>query len=157
MEQKKALKILVILFLVFNQLQAQTEQKRLSTYNLENKLAIKGYDPVAYFLDHKALEGSASYKVIYLGLIYQFSTEAYKKEFLKNPAKYEPQYGGWCAYALGAKNELVDINPETYKIVDGKLYLFYNAYFNNTKTSWDKDQSNLLIKANSNWQKRISN
>lgn len=76
--------------------------------------------------------------------------------FLKNPASYEPQYGGWCAYAMGANGEKVEINPETFKIVDGKLNLYYNAFFNNTLKSWNKDEGNLKKKADANWKKIIN-
>ena len=64
-------------------------------------------------------------------------------------------FGGWCAYAMGDNGEKVDIDPETFKIIDGKLYLFYNAYFNNTLNSWNKDEKNLKNKANNNWSKLL--
>ena len=80
-------------------------------------------------------------------MTYNFSSQANKDLFLKNPASYEPQYGGWCAYAMGYSGEKVEINPETFKILDGKLYLFYNAFFNNTLKSWNKDEVNLKKKA----------
>jgi hypothetical protein len=78
-----------------------------------------------------------------------------KEYFSKNPSKYEPQFGGWCAFAMGDSGEKVEINPETFKIIDGKLYLFYNAFFNNTLKSWNKDEANLKAKATSNWNKII--
>ena len=92
----------------------------------------------------------------YEGVIYYFSSQTNKEAFAKSPSSFEPQYGGWCAYAMGSNNEKVEINPETFKIIDGKLYLFYNAYFNNTLKSWNKDESNLKKKADVNW-KKISN
>jgi hypothetical protein len=64
-----------------------------------------------------------------------------------------PQYGGWCAYAMGAKNEKVTMNPENYKIVDGKLYLFYKNFFTDTLDDWNEDEENLKQKANENWKK----
>ena len=76
-----------------------------------------------------------------------------KEEFKKNPAAYEPQYGGWCAYAMGKDGDKVSIDPETFKIVNGKLYLFYNRAFNNTLKSWNKDEPTLKTKADANWQK----
>ena len=76
--------------------------------------------------------------------------------FLKNPSKYEPQYGGWCAYAMGSAGEKVEINPETFKIIDGKLYLFYNAYFNNTLKSWNKEETKLKSQADTNWKNRYN-
>ena len=85
-------------------------------------------------------------------LSYYFSSSANKDLFLKNPKSYEPQYGGWCAYAMGATNNKVEIDPETFKIGNGKLYLFYNAYLTNTLKSWNKDENNLKTKADKNWQ-----
>jgi YHS domain-containing protein len=130
---------------------SQNNLLRQKQFNTEKNLAIKGYDPVAYFTVNKATKGLSSIAANYEGIIYYFSTVANKNLFIKEPAKYEPQYGGWCAYALGAKNDKVDINPQTFKIINGKLYLFYNAYFNNTLKSWNKDENNLLQKANQNW------
>ncbi|WP_298220596.1 YHS domain-containing (seleno)protein [Flavobacterium sp.] len=135
---------------------AQSASKRLEHFNLEKKVAIQGYDPVAYFKQSKAVKGKKEIAASYEGVIYQFSTTANKETFLKNPSAYEPQYGGWCAYAMGSNAEKVEINPETFKILDGKLYLFYNAYFNNTLKSWNKDEGNLKKKADANW-KKISN
>ena len=62
---------------------------------------------------------------------------------------------GWCAYAMGAKGEKVEVDPETFKIVDGKLYLFYNKFFNNTLESWNKDEARLRSNADKNWSKII--
>jgi YHS domain-containing protein len=135
---------------------AQNDAKRISQYNLENKVAIQGYDPVGYFTQGKAMGGKKEIVTSYQGVIYQFSSAQNKETFLKNPSKYEPQYGGWCAYAMGSAGEKVEINPETFKILDGKLYLFYNAYFNNTLKSWNKDEANLKVKADNNWKKYIN-
>lgn len=132
---------------------AQNDAKRSSQYNLENKVAILGYDPVGYFNHGKAIKGKKEILISYQGVTYKFSSAENKETFLKNPSKYEPQYGGWCAYAMGSAGEKVEINPETFKIIDGKLYLFYNAYFNNTLKSWNKDEANLKVKADNNWKK----
>jgi YHS domain-containing protein len=135
---------------------AQTALKRTKEYNLENKVALQGYDPVAYFIQKKALKGKTTLATAYEGVVYYFSTQANKEIFAKNPSQYEPQYGGWCAYAMGANAEKVEVNPETFKIVDGKLYVFYNAYFNNTLKSWNKDEINLKKKAETNWKKILN-
>lgn len=132
---------------------AQDAALRVKEFNLDDKIAIEGYDPVAYFTAGKAVKGSNKLAVVHQGVTYYFSSEANKEEFKKNPSKYEPQYGGWCAYAMGAKGEKVSIDPKTFKIVGGKLYLFYNKFFNNTLTDWNKDENNLLHKADANWQK----
>ena len=135
---------------------AQTATKRAAEFNLEKKVAIQGYDPVSYFTQKKAVKGKAAIAATYEGIIYNFSSQANKDLFLKNPAAYEPQYGGWCSYAMGANGEKVEVDPETFKIVDGKLNLFYNAFFNNTLKSWNKDEVNLKKKADSNWKKIIN-
>jgi YHS domain-containing protein len=134
---------------------AQSASKKVSEFNLENKIAIQGYDPVSYFKLNKAVKGKKEISVVYEGVLYQFSSVANKETFLKTPASFEPQYGGWCAYAMGSAGEKVEINPETFKIIDGKLYLFYNAYFNNTLKSWNKAEVSLKAKADSNWKKII--
>ncbi|AWA29678.1 YHS domain protein [Flavobacterium magnum] len=135
---------------------AQSESKRSVHFNLEQKLAIQGYDPVAYFKQNKALKGKKELSVSHQGVVYNFSSAANKEAFLKSPAAYEPQYGGWCAFAMGDYGKKVEIDPETFKIVDGKLYLFYNAYFNNTLKSWNKDEDRLKKKADANWNKIIN-
>ena len=134
---------------------AQTTKKRVSEFNLENKIALQGYDPVAYFTQKKAVIGKSTFAANYEGVIYYFSSTANKEAFAKNPSNYEPQYGGWCAYAMGSSGEKVEVDPGTFKIIEGKLYLFYNAYFNNTLKSWNKDESNLKKKADVNWTKII--
>jgi len=135
---------------------AQTATKRAAEFNLEKKVAIQGYDPVAYFTQKKAVKGKVAIASTYEGVTYNFSSQANKDLFLKNPASYEPQYGGWCAYAMGSSAEKVEIDPGTFKILDGKLYLFYNAYFNNTLKSWNKDEVNLKKKADANWKKFVN-
>ena len=135
---------------------AQTAAKRTAEYNLEKKVAIQGFDPVAYFTQKKAVKGKATFTTTHEGIVYNFSTQANKDAFIKSPATYEPQYGGWCSYAMGATGEKVEIDPGTFKIVDGKLNLYFNAYFNNTLKSWNKDEVNLKKKADVNWKKIIN-
>jgi YHS domain-containing protein len=125
---------------------------RKKHFNLNSSgIAIKGYDPVAYFTQNAAVKGSSDQAVFFQGVTYYFSSAANKDAFKQNPAKYEPQYGGWCAYAMGANGEKVNIDPETFKILNGKLYLFYNRNFNNTLKSWNKDEANLKTNADKSW------
>ena len=135
---------------------AQTTTQRTSEFNLDKKVALQGYDPVAYFKQNKPTKGKKELSASYEGVIYYFSTQANKDAFAKNPSSFEPQYGGWCAFAMGDYNEKVEVNPETFKILDGKLYLFYNAYFNNTLKSWNKNEASLKKKADANWKKRMN-
>jgi len=126
---------------------------RKKNFNLSDGVGIKGYDPVAYFTQHKAVKGNKDFTISLEGITYYFSSAANKEEFRKNPSKYEPQYGGWCAYAMGKDGTKVEVDPETFKIIDGKLFLFYNQFFNNTLKSWNKDETNLHRNADANWQK----
>ncbi|POY41321.1 YHS domain protein [Flavobacterium alvei] len=132
---------------------SQNDAKRIAQFNLENKVAIQGYDPVAYFKQNKAVKGKNELTASYMGVVYKFSSAENKAVFLKNPANFEPQFGGWCAFAMGDSGDKVEINPETFKIMDGKLYLFYNAFFNNTLKNWNKNEANLKAKAENNWRK----
>ena len=143
----------VALFSLMTHLSAQSS-KRQTEFNLSGKhIAIEGYDPVTYFTVGKAVEGKSSLAVTHDGVTYLFSSPENKAAFLAQPSKYEPQYGGWCAYAMGTKGEKVSVDPETFKIVNGKLFLFYNKYFTNTLKSWNKDERNLNAKADATWTK----
>ncbi len=108
-------------------------------YNLKKGLALDGYNPVSYF-DHKPMEGKPNFKYVYKGSTYHFTGAASMAKFKVNPEKYAPAYGGWCAYAMGENGDKVKIDPQTYKITDGKLYLFYNFRGTNTLTDWNKNE-----------------
>ena len=126
---------------------------RKQHFNLNEGVAIQGYDPVAYFTQNKAVKGKKDLAVYAQGVTYYFSSAANKELFKANPSRYEPEYGGWCAYAMGEKGEKVSIDPETFKVVNGKLYLFYNRFFNNTLKDWNKNEASLKAKADANWPK----
>jgi YHS domain-containing protein len=152
MMNKKINLILAALF-ILGSAYAQEAALRRKNYNLEENLAIQGYDPVAYFTTAKAVKGKKENAYEYKGVTYWFSTAQNKDLFKSDPSKYEPQYGGWCAYAMGSSGEKVEIDPETFKILDGKLFLFYNAYFNNTLKKWNTNEKELKKKADVNWSK----
>ncbi len=122
-------------------------------YNLTDGIAIKGYDPVAYFTEKRAVKGIEKYSYTHNGAKYYFSSEANKAAYIAMSESYEPQYGGWCAYAMGEAGEKVEIDPKNFKITNGKLYLFYNFYFTNTLTLWNKNETNLRKQADINWYK----
>lgn len=147
--------IILLLFGITSTLFAQSTEDKAQHINSENGVAIQGYDPVAYF-SNKALEGKEQYSANHSGVTYYFSSEENKTAFLQNPSKYEPQYGGWCAFAIGDYGEKVKINPETFKVVDDKLYLFYNANFTNTLKSWNKNEKELKAQANKNWSQIVN-
>ncbi len=154
------MKYVVFLFSLFClqvNLNAQVSlTERKSSFNLDKYgVAIQGYDPVSYF-EGKAQKGSSSIYHFYKGVRYEFISEAHKAKFLASPDKFEPQYGGWCAYAMGANGEKVEIDPSKFKVVDGKLYLFYYSIINNTLNKWNLDEASLKAKADINWKKLIN-
>lgn len=156
MKMKKHISILVLFILSLGTAFAQTPELRKKQFNLESSgLAIQGYDPVAYFTMNKAIEGKKDLSANYNGVTYHFASKQNKDEFTRNPARYEPQFGGWCAFAMGKKGEKVEVDPETFKVLDGKLYLFYNKYFNNTLKSWNQDEARLKTQADRNWMKFV--
>ncbi|MFC5048052.1 YHS domain-containing (seleno)protein [Aquimarina hainanensis] len=122
-------------------------------YNTKNGLVANGYDVTEYF-NNKAIKGDPNFTSSYNGVSYQFITAANKEKFDKNPIKYIPQYGGYCAYAIGINGEKVSINPKTFEIRDGKLYLFYNSWGINTLKKWKQEGAeDLQEKADKNWAK----
>jgi len=132
----------------------QSPALREKHFNMKNSVAIEGYDPVSYFKG-KPVKGKAEFKYTYKGITYLFAKSENLNAFKSNPEKYEPQYGGWCAYAMGESGEKVKIDPETYKITEGKLYLFYNFWGNNTLTDWNKNESKLRQSADVYWNKTL--
>ena len=120
-------------------------------YNTKKKIVAEGYDVVAYF-NNQAIEGNKKFISNYDGAKYKFSTENNLEQFKANPEKYIPQYGGYCAYAIAVKSKKMSVNPETFEIRDGKLYLFYNAWGTNTLELWQKENvKGLQEKADKNW------
>lgn len=137
---------------LFGQGAANLQKKH---FNLEDGIAIQGFDPVGYFRQNKAIKGKKDLALTIGAATYYFSSAENRDAFKMSPAKYEPEYGGWCAYAMGAKGEKVSVDPATFKIINNKLFLFYNRFFNNTLKDWNQDESNLRTKADANWQKTI--
>lgn len=148
--------LFVICYLVCVNALAQTESQRAATFNLNKKVAIQGYDPVAYQTGQEAQKGKKSIAATHQGITYYFAAESNKQLFLGNPAKYEPVYGGWCAYAMGKTGDKVKVDPETFKVIDGQLYLFYNFFFNNTLEDWNEDETALKKQADQNWGQLLS-
>jgi YHS domain-containing protein len=131
--------------------------RAVSHYNLDSGVGLHGYDPVSYFAEGggKPTKGDKKFSVAYRGVTYRFSTEANRKRFAEAPDRFEPAYGGWCAWAMGEKNDKVDPDPTSFKITDGKLYVFYKGILGDTRALWLKDEAGLNSKAIANW-KRLS-
>jgi YHS domain-containing protein len=115
-------------------------------------VAINGYDPVAYFLDNRAVRGSEKYAYEWLGSPWHFANEQHRELFKKDPVKYAPQYGGYCAAEVaGSGSVTVNIDPEAFKIIDGKLYITYDKVHTNDFATHADD---LVPKAEANWPKK---
>lgn len=113
----------------------------------KNGLAIGGYDPVAYFTEKKAKKGSPKHSLAWGGVKWRFKSAENKALFEANPAKYAPQYGGFCAYAM-ASGDRVEISPTAWEIYNGKLYLNYNSLI---RIIWNRDKDGYISKANKHW------
>jgi hypothetical protein len=111
--------------------------------------AIKGYDPVAYFVDGKPVAGSPQFTHRWSGAEWRFASAANRDKFAAEPEKYAPQYGGFCAYGL-SQGYKVKIEPDAWRIVDGKLYLNYDQ---SVQQTWVKDIPGYIAKADANWPK----
>jgi YHS domain-containing protein len=144
----------VLLVLGIFTVDGQSVDVRQKNFNVKKNVAVEGYDVVSYF-DNKPMEGDEKTQFVYKGVTYLFANPVNMGRFKANPDKYEPAYGGWCAYAMGETGEKVKIDPKTYKILDGKLYLFYHFWGNNTLDSWNKNEKQLKGKGDQNWKKFV--
>lgn len=109
--------------------------------------AVSGYDTVAYFTENKPVEGDSKYSAEYQGAEWHFSSQKNLDAFKADPAKYAPQYGGYCAWAV-AKNNTAKGDPMQWAIHNGKLYLNYNAEI---RSKWFADKDALIVTADKNW------
>lgn len=108
---------------------------------------LSGYDPVAYFTDGKAMRGSGFHVTVHDGVTYAFASDEHKSMFGKNPEKYLPVYGGYCAYGVAVGKKFV-ADPEVWKIVGGRLYLNLDK---GIQQKWEKDIPGYIKKAEKNW------
>jgi YHS domain-containing protein len=136
------------LLLAFLTTTALLAQSKVESINQDrNGVAIEGYDAVTYFTDGKPLKGDRKLSYQWEGAIWLFATPAHRDEFASSPAKYAPQYGGYCAYAV-SEGYTAKIDPEAWKLVDGKLYLNYSK---SVRDKWQKDQARRISTADKNW------
>jgi YHS domain-containing protein len=115
-------------------------------------LGAKGYDPVAYFTQGKAVKGSATHHLEWSGATWRFASAASLETFKANPARYAPQFGGYCAWAV-SQHYLAPGDPNFWTVVDGKLYLNANA---RAKQLWEADQAQAIARGHSNWPAVLS-
>ena len=140
------MKKLFVALMLFSALSAIATAKDL--LNLDGHgVAIQGYDPVAFFTDNRPVKGNPQFQSEYRGAKYYFVTAEHKATFDKEPMKYEPQFGGYCAYgaSIGRK---APIKIEAWQIVDGRLLMQYDL---DIKDKFNQDQPANLRKADQNW------
>lgn len=124
------------------------DESSTSVINVDaQRVILNGYDAVAYFSKGLPTQGSKNFAVEHEGATYYFASAENMKAFQANPAKFAPQFGGYCAMgaALGKK---LDIDPTQFKVVDGKLYLNVNA---DVFMKWSEDVPGYIVKANAKW------
>lgn len=116
-------------------------------------IAIKGFDPVAYFQESKPVEGSSEFEYEWMGATWRFSSAQNRDLFASNPEQYAPKYGGYCAWAV-SQGSTASIDPQAWKIVDNQLYLNYSPKI---QAKWSKDIPGNIAKADANWPAVLSN
>ena len=116
---------------------------------------LDGFDAVSYFQGAHPKKGDPKFAVKQGDTTYWFSSAENKQLFIKDPSKYAPQFGGWCAYAVANSKEKVEVDPDSFVIQDGRLLLFYNGLWADTRKKWlttkDKDAKTFLNDADTNW------
>lgn len=110
-------------------------------------VALEGYDPVAFFTDSAAVRGDSTHRASYGGATYWFASEAHRALFQADPAKYAPQFGGYCAYGA-SRGYPAKVEIETWQVIDGKLYLNYDR---DIQRRFNRDVAEYLRKAYANW------
>lgn len=110
-------------------------------------IGIKGYDPVAYVSESRPTQGSEAYAYTYKGSKFLFASASNRDAFAKEPDRYAPQFGGYCAYGT-AGGYKVDTQPDAFSVIDGKLYLNYNTH---VRKLWNVDRAEKIQQAEANW------
>jgi YHS domain-containing protein len=116
-------------------------------FNESNGVAIKGYDPVAFFKDSKPVRGKDDLRFEYKGSTFAFANADNRAAFAADPEKYAPQYGGYCAFGT-TRGYKADIDPAAFTVVDGRLYLNYNAQ---VQKEWSADLARFIRQADQRW------
>lgn len=117
-----------------------------------SSVAIRGYDPVAYFTQGAAFKGKKEYQYEWKGAKWRFSTEENMNKFILSPESYEPQFGGYCSYAVGL-GQTAPSDPTQFTVSGGKLYLNFSS---KTKVLWEDDRDKFIEQGHENWPKLLS-
>ena len=140
------MKTVVVTLLIFASLSTVALAKELNNVD-GNGVALQGYDPVAFFTDGRPVRRDQQFQTQYHGATYYFASAEHKATFAKEPAKYEPQFGGFCAYGA-SRGKTVPIKIEAWQIVNGRLLMQYDL---DVKGKFNSDPQGNLSKADKNW------
>lgn len=140
------MKKLFVAAILFSALSGILAAKELHNLNRDG-VALQGFDPVAFFTDSRAVQGNSQFQSQYDGAKYYFASAEHKAAFDKEPGKYEPQFGGYCAYGA-SQGHPAPIKIEAWQIVNGRLLMQYDL---GIKDKFNKDQQGNLRKADQNW------
>jgi YHS domain-containing protein len=139
-------KLLLLIFGLGLALPAFAQTRTL--LNLDKSgVAIQGHDPVAFFTDGKPVKGKPEFPARHNGALYYFASKEHRDLFKAEPEKYEPVFGGYCAYGV-SRNKLVEIDVDAFQIVDGRLLLQYSK---GVRDTFNQDSKGNLSKAETNW------
>jgi YHS domain-containing protein len=122
--------------------------KRTEYFNLQKGIAIKGYDPVEFFNSSKATQANGTIFYEYNGVKYFFTSSKNLLQFKATPSKFEPKYGGWCAFHMSKDASRVAANPQCFTVQDGKLYFFAS---DSDKKEWIKNNNVKKTEGDLNW------
>lgn len=142
--------IVVILSSLSVWLSAWAAQSTKPNVNDEGVI-LGGYDAVSYFKSDQPQKGLSQFQVKNGESVFWFKNDENKQIFIKDPDKFKPQFDGWCAYAVADSKSKVEIDPKKFVIQDNRLFVFYNGFFGDTRSKWNKDTKAFLKKADQNW------
>lgn len=117
--------------------------------NAANGVAIQGYDVVAYHTERQAVAGQRAFSHQWQGVTWHFASAANRDSFARTPEAFAPQFGGFCAYGV-SRGYAVEVDPQAFAIVDGKLYLNYST---RVQATWNQDRAGYIEKARRHWPK----
>jgi hypothetical protein len=136
---------------------ASTELRRQGWLLDKEGLALQGYDPLSYFDAGGPKPGSKDHTYTFRGVTYRFVSKANRDAFAADPLKWEPPYGGWCAFAV-IDGDKVEIDPTNFEVIEGKVYLFYKGFWGDARAKWDslvkaETAAKIVAKADAGWRK----
>ncbi len=149
----KSINVVMTIFFTFVIMSSSFAQQ---VFTNNNNVANEGYDVVNYFTTNSAFRGSKDFSTEHNGANYYFTSAENLEAFKASPGKFLPQFDGYCSFAVAKMNKKVPVDPETFRIDDGKLYLFYNDFWEgkpfNTIVPWLNNEAELSQMATTNWK-----